>query len=358
MYPDPAIKDKNEIAQNQFYNDRLCNQVSRYDVNEDNASNNNKISKKTVTVFLGACISVFLLIIIMIIIAVGFGKNLFFSSNNNITDDGKASNDSYPLLDSSQRADRLREYLITVIFNGAETFNDPVSSSPELQALRWMQHEDPMKLDPSTSTEDLENLFLIEERFALLTLWFQSEFDWYDQTNWLTGGYCSWKGITCDAKKSVTRINLEKNYITGTIPADLALLKNLISLNLSNNQLKGKITESFSLMKRLEELFLDHNNFSEEIAFDLSLMPNLAKLDLSYNRLEGAIPDSLHRTTSINEIRLDNNDFTCSISDNIGNLINLGKNFEKICFPDIDILFVSFLISSFILRNCESGFYG
>lgn len=264
------------------------------------------------------CISICLLLMIITIISVGIAKGLFFPFSSEVTDDNSL-NYSYHSPDGSERADRLREYLITVVVNGVATFKDPISS-PESQALAWMQYEDPMELD----SNELESLFRIEQRFALLTLWFQSDFDWYNQTNWLTEDECTWNGVTCatvspgvirsliecgkgnertlrDGDKIVDTLNLEQNNLQGSLPPDLFLLKYLTSLNLSRNQLSGALHEGLSSMNLLKELYLDHNQF------------------------EGIVPDSLYSVTTINQIRLDNNKFIGQIPDDIGNLINLGR---------------------------------
>lgn len=262
------------------------------------------------------CITICLLLIIITIFSVGIAKGLFFYFSSEVTDDNSLSY-SYHSPDGSERANRLREYLITVAVNGVTTFKDPISS-PESQALAWIQYEDPMELDPNK----LESHFRIKQRFALLTLWFQSDFDWYNQTNWLTEDECTWKGVTCttvspglrrsliecgkgnertlrDGDKIVNTLNLEHNNLQGSLPPDLFLLKYLISLNLSGNYLRGAVHEGISSMSLLEELYLDHNQF------------------------EGIVPDSLYSVTALNQIRLDNNKFIGQILDNIGNLINL-----------------------------------
>ena len=305
-----------------------------------------KISDMSKQLLWGGILSICLLVIIVIIISVGITKGLFFSSSE-VTDGGNSVQDIiYPSSGGpTERANRLREYLITVVVNGAATFIDPIS--PESQALTWMQYEDPIELD----SIKLEHRFRIEQRFALLTLWFQSDFDWYNETNWLTEDECTWKGVTCttvstrmrrsllerdrdndcderilrDGDTIVNTINLEQNNLQGNLPPDLSLLKNLASLNLSRNQLSGTVPEAFSSMNLLEELYLDNNNLSRELFLDFSLMSSLTTLDLTNNQFEGNVPDSLYSITTINHIRLDNNNFIGRISDDVGNLINLCK---------------------------------
>jgi hypothetical protein len=310
-----------------------------------NTKNSKKISDMSKQLLWG-CISICLLVIIIIIISVGIANDLFFYSSE-VTDGSSNVQDTiYPSSGGpTERDNRLREYLITVVVNGAATFIDPIS--PESQALAWMQYEDPIELD----SIKLEHRFRIEQRFALLTIWFQSDFDWYNETNWLTVDECAWKGVTCinvstgmrrslterdkdndnhertlrDGDATVNTINLEQNNLQGTLPPDLSLLKNLVSLNLSRNKLSGTVPEEMSSMNLLEEIYLNNNNLSQELFLDFSLMLNIATLDLSNNQFDGNVPDSLYSITTINQIRLDNNNFIGRIPENVGNLINLCK---------------------------------
>ena len=310
-----------------------------------NTKNSRKISNMSKQ-FLWGCISICVLVIIIVIISVGIANGLFFSSSEVTDGSSNVQDNIYPSSgEPIERDNRLREYLITVVVNGAATFIDPIS--PESQALAWMQYEDPVELD----SIKLEHRFRIEQRFALLTIWFQSDLDWYNETNWLTEDECAWKGVTCitvstgmrrslierdkdndndertlrDGDTVVNTVNLEQNNLQGTLPPDLSLLKNLVSLNLSRNKLSGTVPEEMSSMNLLEEIYLNDNNLSQRFFLDFSLMPNIATLDLSNNQFEGNIPDSLYSITTINQIRLDNNNFVGRIPENVGNLINLCK---------------------------------
>ncbi|TGG87743.1 MAG: hypothetical protein ERJ69_00420, partial [Aphanocapsa feldmannii 288cV] len=62
------------------------------------------------------------------------------------------------------------------------------------------------------------------------------------RANWKSNRPISqWYGVTTDRSGRVTRLNLSRNQLTGSIPAALANLKNLKALNLSGNQLTGSI---------------------------------------------------------------------------------------------------------------------
>ena len=50
-----------------------------------------------------------------------------------------------------------------------------------------------------------------------------------------------WHGVTTDSDGRVTHLDLQRNQLTGGIPAELGDLSNLIGLWLTNNQLTGEI---------------------------------------------------------------------------------------------------------------------
>ncbi|TGG90560.1 MAG: hypothetical protein ERJ67_10230, partial [Aphanocapsa feldmannii 277cV] len=76
--------------------------------------------------------------------------------------------------------------------------------------------------------------------------------NWERKTNWGNSALISkWEGITTDSLGQVTKLDLQENQLTGTIPAALGNLKNLKSLDLSNNQLTGTIPAVLNNLKNL-----------------------------------------------------------------------------------------------------------
>jgi hypothetical protein len=299
-----------------------------------------------------ACASV-ILVIILIILAVGFGTGSFSDdgSGGETTDKGTPGDENIPTFapdpNEPERYTRLREYLTTVGANGEATFVDPVS--PESQALAWMQTDDPAQLDPI----EPRDLLRIDQRYALLTIWFQSDLQWFNETNWLSEDECSWFGVTCfvvtpslrrslgedvvddgddirmrklqDGDKLVALVDLEQNNLQGNVPPDLYLLQFLKTLNLSSNRMTGSLPSTIGQMTYLEELYLDNNDLGGQMDLDFSGIADMRVIDISSNRISGTIPDSLWNATSLQEIHLDGNVLSGTISDSAVNLQSLGK---------------------------------
>ncbi|KAJ0007757.1 hypothetical protein Pint_30366 [Pistacia integerrima] len=124
---------------------------------------------------------------------------------------------------------------------------------------------------------------------------------------------------------NITKILLQENQITGSIPPSIANLSYLMTLNLTSNHLNGKISSTISRLSKLEQLFLSHNLFSREIPAVLGQLPHLCLLDLSYNNFSGPIPESLGNLIRLNYLFLNNNLLSGSIPRTLGQCIDLYK---------------------------------
>ena len=87
--------------------------------------------------------------------------------------------------------------------------------------------------------------------------------DWHDNSNWLSQKpFSTWFGVTTASSGCVTRLDLQNNNLTGSIPPELGSLPMLQSLDLRNNNLAGPIPPELANASNLERLFLAPNNFT------------------------------------------------------------------------------------------------
>ena len=159
--------------------------------------------------------------------------------------------------------------------------------------------------------------------------------NWTNNTNWLNGPINTWHGITVVSDK-VTKIELKKNNlegtipevlgnlesleyldldsnkISGTIPVELGNLTNLVLLYLNDNQLTGSIPEGLQQLVKLKWLNLRQNLLTGSIPDGLAALP-LEFLDLSNNGLTGVIPGGLGQKTTLKWLNLGDNDLTGAI---------------------------------------------
>ncbi|KAE8681521.1 putative inactive receptor kinase [Hibiscus syriacus] len=153
---------------------------------------------------------------------------------------------------------------------------------------------------------------------------------------------CSWAGVTCEQNRitvlrlpgvalsgeiptgiignltELRTISFRLNSLTGGVPSDLALCRNLrnlylqgnrfsgevpefmfglhalVRLNIGENNFSGEIPVGFNNLTRLRTLFLDGNSFSGSVP-DLSSLKNLDQFNVSNNLLNGSIPKGLQK---------------------------------------------------------------
>ena len=207
--------------------------------------------------------------------------------------------------------------------------------------------------------------------------------EWSNNTNWLNfTPLGDWYGITTDAQGRVTKIVLEDNTLSGSLPSQLSNLANLSTLNLSfNTALSGTLPHGFTRLS-LEELVLEGTGLcapsDSEFQVWLSSIPHPAvssctdtrrdfytlsvlynstngaewttstnwlsdaplhtwygvsadvdkevtHLDLGNNQLHGTIPLELGQLEKLSELYLSNNSLMGDIPPELGQLDSLAR---------------------------------
>jgi Leucine-rich repeat (LRR) protein len=177
------------------------------------------------------------------------------------------------------------------------------------------------------------------ERAVLLDLYNST-----DGANWANpwdvddaGNECSWNGITCDdSGQTITGISLDLNNLSGTLPASLNQLTNLVNLSMVENaNLTGPIPSltgltqlafislgrnghtgsipSLAGLTSLQSVFFGYNQLSGPIP-TLAGLNNLNWFDVTYNQLSGGLP-SLAGLTNLQYFLVTGNRLTGSIPD-------------------------------------------
>lgn len=221
-------------------------------------------------------------------------------------------------------------------------------------ALRWLVEENLKSLKEHNDS--------LLDRYALATCFFSwtkgTLYELNNATEWMTGkSVCAWFGIACDDQGFVARVNLKENHLLGSIPAEIALLSQLVSLdleansltgtlptemgnlerlarlNLKNNIINGYIPKEIGQLKMLRELVLSSNQLIGSIPTSIGSCSELRFLDLAYNKLDGMIPSEIGLWTNLKYIRFTKNKLVGSIPSSIGNLqhlTNLGLEYNRL----------------------------
>jgi Leucine rich repeat len=213
---------------------------------------------RNVTIMAVTCCAV----ILAVVLGVGYGTGAFGSSSPNSPSSGGGKNSTGTASDPT-RAAAITSYLSSVVPGGESTISNV--NTPEGMAATWLGTDDPLALSPDTDDVSKQRLL---QRYALLTLWFNSESEWGSETGWSDGteDECTWFGLTCVDSDSagiptVRNISLVSNNVQGTIPPALSLLSHLSVLNLNGNGLTGSIPENITSLDRLRELDVSSNKF-------------------------------------------------------------------------------------------------
>ena len=120
-------------------------------------------------------------------------------------------------------------------------------SSPQRRAMEWLGQ------DPNFATfDDMQAI----QRWVLSTFYLGSSGpQWSSSSGWQTEKpECTWSGVECNENGQVMNIDLADNNIVGPLPPELSLLSNsLTRLALDSNKISSSIPEEFGRLTNLGE---------------------------------------------------------------------------------------------------------
>jgi Leucine Rich Repeat len=199
------------------------------------------------------------------------------------------------------------------------------TTSPQSRALDWLVDTDLFFISNTTLNKK-------KVRFALATLYYATNGSgWRFSTGWLNSSdECEWyyqqtvAGGWCPSGDLFTQLSINENYLSGTIPAEMALLSDLQTLDLySNSGLKGTIPTELGLLDKLELLTLRSNALTGTIPTELAGMARLTDLYLPANDLTGSIPSELSKMILLKKLDLRSNALMGSIPFELASLSDL-----------------------------------
>ena len=148
---------------------------------------------------------------------------------------------------------------------------------------------------------------------------------WEQSDGWLSDTPLgNWYGIETDANGRVASIDMSRNGLEGSMPAELGGLAELVSLSLNRNRLSGEIPSRAGDLAKLRNLSLSSNDLSGEIPPALGDLAELRSLDLSGNDLSGSIPPEFGKLGELRWLYLSGNDLSGEIPPALGDLAHLG----------------------------------
>jgi len=172
------------------------------------------------------------------------------------------------------------------------------------------------------------------ERAALIAFYNSTNGDsWANKSGWKTaplhtdgfampGTEGTWRGVTVVGYR-VTRLVLNNNQLTGSIPAGIGNLTQLTILNLSGNQLTGAVPAEIGNLTQVTNLTFGENQLTGSLPEEIGSLTQLTDLYLANNQFTGSIPSSIGDLTLLTTLNFANNQLTGNIPVSIGNLTQL-----------------------------------
>ncbi|MDE0081064.1 MAG: hypothetical protein OXT72_00260, partial [Gammaproteobacteria bacterium] len=147
---------------------------------------------------------------------------------------------------------------------------------------------------------------------------------WFNSDNWRTDRPLeTWHGVGTDGEGRVVSLALERNGVSGKIPAELGGLNHLLDLSLGQNDLTGPIPAELGNLANLRALSLVENDLTGPIPAELGGLTNLFSVSLSRNDLRGAIPPELGNLANLRWLELVANRLTGRIPPELSRLARL-----------------------------------
>ncbi|KAL3497356.1 hypothetical protein ACH5RR_040088 [Cinchona calisaya] len=132
--------------------------------------------------------------------------------------------------------------------------------------------------------------------------------------------------IACDCSATVCHIAHLKIYaldISGELPQELFMLKELTDLNLGQNVLSGSIPAEIGQLSKMQYLSLGINNFTGLVPPELGNLTQLQSLSFSSNSFDGPLPRELGKLTSLAQLYIDSSGVSGPIPQELSNLKSL-----------------------------------
>ncbi|XP_060208898.1 probable LRR receptor-like serine/threonine-protein kinase At1g56140 isoform X2 [Lycium barbarum] len=132
--------------------------------------------------------------------------------------------------------------------------------------------------------------------------------------------------VICVCSATICHITHLKIYaldISGELPKELFLLKELMDLNLAQNVINGTIPAEIRQLTKMQYLSLGINNLTGPVPPELGSLTKLVSLSFSSNNFSGPLPPQLGNLTSLQQLYIDSSGVNGPIPQELSNLKSL-----------------------------------
>mmetsp|Transcript_23747 Transcript_23747/g.28010 ORF Transcript_23747/g.28010 Transcript_23747/m.28010 type:complete len:394 (+) Transcript_23747:108-1289(+) len=226
-----------------------------------------------------------------------------FFATEGARDEWKRNNSSSkPPSPTSTRLERVTfcaSHISASVGVGDEPFNG--GDSPQVKAIDWFVagpgRPIPINVNTCPNDEIFTNLYSLQIlKFSanIINIWGEDDGGGVEISS--MSQICHWNRIACDEHDNhITRLHLsDLDGMKGTIPAEIALLSQLVHLEMYDNPgLVGNLPPAFSKLTNLEYLYVHHTSIGGTIPSSLGALVNLEELFMEDTKLKGSIPDEI-----------------------------------------------------------------
>ena len=205
--------------------------------------------------------------------------------------------------------------------------DDDAGDTPQKKALHWLvSHKGLKSMDHTQKIQKYALAVLYYATNEAPNAYEPSPRPWQYAHLWLTRAHvCEWQGISCNDRQRIQTIDLESNNLSGSLPMELAFLKeHLYGLDVSTNliYMVADMYDLFKHLTNLEILMIDDNYLSGETGLpaQFAFMPNIEKLRLSYNLFAGEFDGNNVNANwpNLTHLEVESNYFTGTMPASIG----------------------------------------
>lgn len=145
---------------------------------------------------------------------------------------------------------------------------------------------------------------------ALVALYNSTNGDNWKYSWDLNAPISTWSRLTFDANNRVSKVELQSNNLTGTLPTEIGDLTTLTVLNLNFNNITGSIPSQVGNLTNLTELRFFRNDLSGVVPNEVFNLTNLTHLMLGYQKSKGLtfannqIPETIANLTQLDWLNL------------------------------------------------------
>ncbi|KAI9378049.1 hypothetical protein POPTR_018G026800v4 [Populus trichocarpa] len=132
--------------------------------------------------------------------------------------------------------------------------------------------------------------------------------------------------VACNCSSNpchITHLKIHALDISGELPSELFVLKELMNLDFGKNVLNGAIPAEIERLSNMQYLNLGINNFTGVVPQELGNLTKLITLDFGSNNFIGPLPTSLGKLTSLQELYINSSGVSGRIPQEFANLKSL-----------------------------------